>query len=627
MVFLHYEGLLLAGRYRLIAELGRGGMATVWRAHDELLDREVAAKEVVISDHLPEAEREVLLERTLREARLAARLNHPNIAAVYDVVRTDRNPWIMLQLVPSRDLTEVITTEGRLPAPVVARIGLEVLSALEAAHAAGVVHRDVKPANILLTDDGRSILTDFGLATAVNKEGGLTSAGMVVGTPAYIAPERAGGGASSPRSDLWSLGATLYAAVEGHAPFARSTVMATFTAVMTTAPVFRYAGPLAPVITGLLQKDPALRSDAARAREQLRQVAALRVPEGDTAVPGYREQDTVTSQGREPKEAASWDRDTGEAGIPFRTGAMVTPAAVRSTTGHSAPVPSPDPVSSLTPPPVPAPGSASTSTPASALGSVPSPTSVPAPVPASGSSPASGFSPAPSPMSGSSSVSGTVPPSTDHGHAGTGDRSESAPARRRTIGYRWLSAGVVALLAVVLVTISAFTSQHQDGGLDRSPRVAPASADPAATLRIDRVPEVPEVPEVRSTTGHRSSSTPRGRSTAEPRGRSTSEPRRQPTTAPRDRSTAEPRDQATTESRERSTTPARPTAPGSGTKEPTVAATSEAPAPEPGDNGGNGNRGNGNGGNGNGGNGNGGNGNDNPNPNPNANPNPNGRKN
>ncbi|GAA3030890.1 serine/threonine-protein kinase [Streptosporangium longisporum] len=601
MAFLHYEGLLLAGRYRLIAELGRGGMATVWRAHDELLDREVAAKEVVISDHLPQAEREVLLERTLREARLAARLNHPNIAAVYDVVRTDRNPWIMLQLVRSRDLTEVITTEGRLPVPVVARIGLEVLSALEAAHAAGVVHRDVKPANILLTDDGRSILTDFGLATAVNKEGGLTSAGMVVGTPAYIAPERAGGGASSPRSDLWSLGATLYAAVEGHAPFARSTVMATFTAVMTTAPVFRYAGPLAPVITGLLQKDPALRTDAARAREQLREVAALRVPEGDTAVPGYREQDTVTSQGREPKEAASWDRDTGEAGIPFRTGAIVTSAAVRSTTGHSAPVPSPDPVPTPTPPPVPAPGAAS----------APAPVSVSAPALGSAPSPMSGPASVPSPVFGLGS--GTVPPSTRHGHAGNGDRSGPAPARRRTIGYRWLSAGVVALLAGVLVTISAFTSQHPDGGLDRSPRVAPASADPAATLRIDRVPEVPEVPEVHPTTGHRSTSTPRGRSTSEPRGRSTAEPRPQPTTAPRDRSTAEPRDQAaTTSPRERSTTPARPTATGSGT-EPTVAATSAAPKPEPGDNGGNGNNGNG--------------GNGNNNPNPNANPNPNGRNN
>ena len=284
-----YEGWLLAGRYRLLAGLGRGGMATVWRARDELLRREVAVKEVEIPDHLAGPEREVLLERTMREARLAARLSHPNIAAVYDVVRADDCLWIVMQLVRSRNLAEVVAEEGPMPAPALARVGLEVLSALEAAHAAGVMHRDVKPANILLTDDGHAILTDFGLATAIDEEAGLTRTGMVVGTPAYIAPERAGGVASSAESDLWSFGATLYAAVEGRSAFGRSTALATLAAVLTAEPEpFRRAGPLAPVIAGLLDKDPARRTGIARARKQLGNVATLGEQDEDSATEPFR---------------------------------------------------------------------------------------------------------------------------------------------------------------------------------------------------------------------------------------------------------------------------------------------------------------------------------------------------
>ncbi|GAA3815541.1 hypothetical protein GCM10022226_40340 [Sphaerisporangium flaviroseum] len=226
--------------------------------------------------HLTGPEREVLLERTMREARLTARLNHPNIAAVYDVVQADDRPWIVLQFVRSRSLAEVIADEGPLPVSTVTRVGLEVLSALEAAHAVGVMHRDVKPANILLTEEGHAVLTDFGLATSLDEEASLTRVGMVMGTPAYIAPERAGGAASSAESDLWSLGATLYAAAEGRPPFDRSTALATLTAVQTAAPEpFQCAGPLAPVIAGLLDKDPARRTGAVRAQEQLRDVAAL----------------------------------------------------------------------------------------------------------------------------------------------------------------------------------------------------------------------------------------------------------------------------------------------------------------------------------------------------------------
>lgn len=273
-----YEGWLLAGRYRLLAELGRGGMGRVWRAHDELLDRAVAIKEVILSGGSG-PQHEVSLGRTMREARIAARLSHPNIATVYDVVLADERPWIVLELVPAPSLAEVIAEHGPLPVPVVTRIGLEVLAALRAAHASGIVHRDIKPANILLTGDRHAIVTDFGLATSVDDEAQLTQTGMVVGTPAYIAPERARGGPAMPSADLWSLGATLYAAVEGRAPFAHTSALATITAALTADPApFTKAGPLAPIITGLLEKDPDRRTDAAEAHAQLLRLAGSSDP-------------------------------------------------------------------------------------------------------------------------------------------------------------------------------------------------------------------------------------------------------------------------------------------------------------------------------------------------------------
>ncbi|GAA4207665.1 hypothetical protein GCM10022252_71660 [Streptosporangium oxazolinicum] len=335
-----YEGWSLAGRYRLMAGLGRGGMATVWRARDEILHREVAVKEVTIPDHLTGPEREVLLERTMREARLAARLNHPNIAAVYDVLRADDRLWIVMQLVRSRNLAEVVAEEGPLPAPVLARVGLEVLSALEAAHAAGVMHRDVKPANILLTGDGHAILTDFGLATAVDEDVSLTSTGMVVGTPAYIAPERAGGVASSAESDLWSFGATLYAAVEGRSAFGRGTALATLAAVLTADPEpFRYAGPLAPVIAGLLDKDPARRTDAVRAREQLVRVAALgERGTGGTVALFLATRVAPPATGR--NLTRPYEADRNSAGR-YSTGQHLHAGADRPSTGEAGPTPAP----------------------------------------------------------------------------------------------------------------------------------------------------------------------------------------------------------------------------------------------------------------------------------------------
>ncbi|MEU7741240.1 protein kinase [Nonomuraea sp. NPDC049158] len=282
MSFARYEGWLLAGRYRLLSELGRGGMGRVWRAHDELLDRQVAVKEVTIVG----PQHEELIGRTMREARIAARLSHPHIAAIYDVALVDERPWIVMQLIPARSLAQVIAEQGPLPVATVTRIGLELLDALRAAHGAGVLHRDIKPANILLTDDEHAVLTDFGLATTVDDESQVSRTSMVVGTPAYIAPERAGGDPSTAQADLWSLGATLYTAVEGHSPFGRSTETATLTAILTsTAYPFNLAGPLAPAIAGLLDKDPDRRSDVARAHAQLLRVAAWSKP--DPAVSPY----------------------------------------------------------------------------------------------------------------------------------------------------------------------------------------------------------------------------------------------------------------------------------------------------------------------------------------------------
>ncbi|MGW0451338.1 serine/threonine-protein kinase, partial [Streptosporangium sandarakinum] len=211
----------VAGRYHLIEPIGEGGMGVVWRAHDELLDRIVAIKEVRYRD-VDGAARADLNRRTIREARSAGRLDHPSVIIIHDVVEEDGRPWIIMQLVRSRSLGQVVRTGGPLPPGRVAAVGTQVLGALLAAHTAGVLHRDVKPENVLLADDGRVVLTDFGIASMA-QETGITRTGGVVGTPAFLPPERLHGLPATPASDLWSLGATLYAAVEGRPPFERAT--------------------------------------------------------------------------------------------------------------------------------------------------------------------------------------------------------------------------------------------------------------------------------------------------------------------------------------------------------------------------------------------------------------------
>lgn len=266
---------LIAERYRLIESLGAGGMGRVWLARDEMLRRDVAIKEVIPPEGLTPEEREELRLRTLREARAAARLNDANVVRIYDVVQTEQAPWIVMEYVPSRSLHQVITDDGPLPPERAAQIGIAVLNALKAAHAAGVLHRDVKPGNVLLADTGRVVLTDFGLAVFEGGDGAVTRPGLILGSPQYISPERAREGISGPESDLWSLGATLYAAVEGRSPYARSTTYATLTALATEDPdPATRAGVLKPVINALLRKDPKARAGVAETERLLQRAAS-----------------------------------------------------------------------------------------------------------------------------------------------------------------------------------------------------------------------------------------------------------------------------------------------------------------------------------------------------------------
>ncbi|MFF5961659.1 serine/threonine-protein kinase [Streptomyces luteogriseus] len=278
---------MIAGRYRLLAPLGEGGMGTVWRARDEVLNREVAVKEVRAPSGLAGDDVQRMYARLEREAWAAARVANRNVVTVYDVATDDGRPWIVMELVRGLSLAEVLDAEGPMAPQRAAHIGAEVLAALRSAHEAGVLHRDVKPANVLISNDGRIVLTDFGIAM-VEGSSALTMTGEVIGSPEFLAPERALGRTPGPESDLWSLGVLLYAAVEGHSPFRHDTPLSTLRAIVDEElpPPYR-AGPLAPVIEGLLRKDPEQRLPPERAEEDLRVVAAGGAPRADTtrAVP------------------------------------------------------------------------------------------------------------------------------------------------------------------------------------------------------------------------------------------------------------------------------------------------------------------------------------------------------
>ncbi|MEU1213678.1 serine/threonine-protein kinase [Streptomyces sp. NPDC005790] len=282
------NGRLLAGRYRLGEVLGRGGMGTVWRAADETLGRTVAVKELRFPSSIDEEEKRRLITRTLREAKAIARIRNTSAVTVYDVVDEDDRPWIVMELIEGKSLAEVIREDGTLTPRRAAEVGLAILDVLRSAHREGILHRDVKPSNVLISEDGRVVLTDFGIAQ-VEGDPSVTSTGMLVGAPSYISPERARGHKPGPPADLWSLGGLLYASVEGRPPYDKGSAIATLTAVMTE-PVEQpvNAGPLEEVIYGLLERDPDQRLDDAGARVLLN--AVINAPDEPVAPPADRTQ-------------------------------------------------------------------------------------------------------------------------------------------------------------------------------------------------------------------------------------------------------------------------------------------------------------------------------------------------
>ncbi|MGW0894544.1 serine/threonine-protein kinase [Saccharopolyspora sp. NPDC002578] len=274
-------------RYQVTGELGRGGMGIVWRAWDQVIGREVAIKQLHVPDGVPPAERAVFEERVLREARAAGRLSDPAVVTVFDVLSEAGGTFIVMELVLAGTLTEVVGERGPMPPEQVLDLARRLLSALEAAHAAGIVHRDVKPSNIMISGSGVK-LADFGIAQTLD-DTRLTTSGSIIGSPSFMAPERIQGADATPASDLWSLGATLFFAAEGWLPFDRQTTAATLHAVLNETPrMTRTQGPLGSLIMGLLIADPRARFTSAQARALLAAgpgpAATAQVPAGTAPV-------------------------------------------------------------------------------------------------------------------------------------------------------------------------------------------------------------------------------------------------------------------------------------------------------------------------------------------------------
>lgn len=331
------QGQLVAGRYRLGESIGNGGMGRVWRAHDEVLHRSVAIKELTAALYVSDSEQAMLLARTRAEARAAARINHSAVVTVHDVLEHDGRPWIVMELVEGRSLADAVKEQGRVEPREAARIGLWVLRALGAAHRAGVLHRDVKPGNVLLGRDGRVLLTDFGIAQ-IEGDTAITRTGEVVGSVDYLAPERVRGHDPGPASDLWALGATLYTAVEGTSPFRRTSPLTTMQAVVeeeVDAP--RHAGPLTPVIAALLSKDPAARPDAVRAEEMLAQAAEGRRPDAAQAYVPTRSVATPGPQRYETRPDTALPAGGSGSGPGFRAAQGATEGAPGTGPGAGAP--------------------------------------------------------------------------------------------------------------------------------------------------------------------------------------------------------------------------------------------------------------------------------------------------
>ncbi|MBB5955672.1 hypothetical protein FHS29_002253 [Saccharothrix tamanrassetensis] len=302
---------VIAGRYTLLGELGRGGMGVVWRAQDTVIGRQVAIKELHLPDGIAHEERRVLEERVLREARTAGRLNDPGVVTVFDVVAEHGMTYIVMELVEAATLSTIIAQGGPLPQDRVIAVAVQALSALDTAHQAGIVHRDVKPGNLMVQPNGRVKLTDFGIAQAVD-DPRLTTSGSLIGSPAYMSPERIHGHEASPASDLWALGATLCYAVEGANPYERSTTASTLHAIMNEMPrLTRAHGVLAAVITGLMMPDPNARLTGPQARAMLERAAAHPTPPQGFAGPPP----TMQYRAQPPQQRKPWLKGLITAGV------------------------------------------------------------------------------------------------------------------------------------------------------------------------------------------------------------------------------------------------------------------------------------------------------------------------
>ncbi len=325
---------LIGRRYRIAERLGAGGMGTVWAGTDELLGRRVALKEVAPPPGLTADEREELVERTRREARAAARVASPAVMTVFDVLDDGESTWLVLERLPPRSLADVLREEGPMPPRRAAEVGLGLLAALEAAHAAGVLHRDVKPANVMRAADGRTVLADFGIARSLG-DASITRTGLVLGSPAYLAPERARGGSAVEASDLWGLGATLFTAVEGAPPFGGGDALSVLMSLVADdVPPAPHAGPLRPAIEGLLVKDPAERLSAGQVRPLLEQArdSPVAAPRTTSVVPVTAPPPTSASAPAPQPTPAPAPQRTGSSSAP--TSAALRPAGAREVRGR-----------------------------------------------------------------------------------------------------------------------------------------------------------------------------------------------------------------------------------------------------------------------------------------------------
>jgi eukaryotic-like serine/threonine-protein kinase len=446
---------LVAARYRLGESVGRGGMGRVWRAHDQILDRDVAVKEIVPPPGLSDPE--AVHRRTLREARATARLSHPGVVQVFDVLEVDGGTWIVMEYVPSRSLQEVLKAEGPLPPRRVAKIGLDLLDALVAANRAGVEHRDVKPANVLIADDGRVLLTDFGIA-AIADDPSNSMSDALIGSPEYMPPERAKNEHAGLVSDLWSLGATLYAAVEGKSPFRRPTVAATLTAITVSPPdPPTQAGALAPLLEALLQKDPADRPSAKDAATMLRSAASGAYGRASIPAPDVRE-------GTAPAEPPAVDDPS-------------TPVAPPE---NAAPAPAPS--EAPTPAPSEDPAPAPVENPALVSPAVPGPAQVEDLAPAPSEAPALAEVPAPAPVEDPALVSPAVPAPVED-FAPVPAEEQPALARNRR---RWVTIAAAVLSVLLIAGAALWFADHRSAGRStstepsRPPSTGPSSSAAAA---------------------------------------------------------------------------------------------------------------------------------------------------